>query len=520
MCSWLSTTATSSDRTRQDQYRSDILETTRRSTLDARRTSHPLITMSSVYATEPPTSGRVIFETTHGPLDIQLWCKECPETTRFFLQLCLDDFYRDMVFHRILPNFLIQTGAMRYPDRPVKDIEPYRRKVNAEGALDRRQYEINSRIRFNHRGQIAMAMGVSDDDTDAEVIQPQFFITLDECSHLDGKHVLFGTVTGPTVFNALRIGNCEIDEETQQPVDLSEAPRVKSVKIVENPIHTNLVAQDNVPWREVKVLEKKKKKRKGKFDTNVLSFGDEVEDTFVLQKKEKKKPKQDIRDVEEEKKVPVSPDGALEPLAESEPRVVLPVTTEADAERTAPSTREASMSLRDNEKPKLSALEAQRAKYLKGGKQNKQQREDATMEKLFAFQKKVKKKIASKDTLADKSGLQDNSLASRMARRAAQDLQGSNVSEAVPTYHGQVMDDDGGVEGSSSNWMATRFKCRKHMDLTVGEDKARGGDGRAADDYKVIDEREEGNRRRHDDHRHHNKHKKHRRQEGGDRRGR
>ncbi|EED96366.1 predicted protein, partial [Thalassiosira pseudonana CCMP1335] len=52
----------------------------------------------------------VVFETTHGPIDVNLFCKECPTTTRTFLQLCLDGYYDGMIFHRILSDFLIQTG--------------------------------------------------------------------------------------------------------------------------------------------------------------------------------------------------------------------------------------------------------------------------------------------------------------------------------------------------------------------------------------------------------------------------
>ncbi|EEC51413.1 predicted protein, partial [Phaeodactylum tricornutum CCAP 1055/1] len=157
--------------------------------------------MSSVYATEPATSGRVIFETTHGPLEIQLWCNECPETTRFFLQLCIDGFFDDMLFHRIVPGFLIQTGAMRQSEA-----------VHADYALERRKYELHSRLRFNHRGQVAMALNLDDDhDRNNGDLQPQFFVTLDEAPYLDGKHVLFGTISGPTIFNAIRIGGVEVD---------------------------------------------------------------------------------------------------------------------------------------------------------------------------------------------------------------------------------------------------------------------------------------------------------------------
>jgi len=68
--------------------------------------------MSQVYSIEPPTTGRVVLLTTHGPIDINLWCTECPNATRTFLQLCLDGYYNDCIFHRIIPDFLIQTGLV------------------------------------------------------------------------------------------------------------------------------------------------------------------------------------------------------------------------------------------------------------------------------------------------------------------------------------------------------------------------------------------------------------------------
>ena len=183
--------------------------------------------MSQVYSTEPQTSGQVVFETTHGPLAIHLWCRECPTTCRYFLQLCIDGYYNNLIFHRIIPNFLIQTGDAQYRqgnnnNSDVDEASPYReppsskyrQQHHANDALQRRQYELNSRIRFNHRGQVAMAMGIEDSEDDEEDstvanLQPQFFITLDEASHLDGKHVCFGGISGPTMFNAIRIGQID-----------------------------------------------------------------------------------------------------------------------------------------------------------------------------------------------------------------------------------------------------------------------------------------------------------------------
>lgn len=282
--------------------------------------------MSQVYSTEPQTSGSVVFETTHGPLSIHLWCKECPYTVRFFLQLCIDGFYDNLVFHRIVPNFLIQTGDSRYRqngdntgsnnnDENETDASPwkqppspkYREQHQAGQALSRRQYELNSRIRFNHRGQIAMALGIEDNDNDSEDkslvrLQPQFFVTLDEASHLDGKHVCFGGITGPTIFNALRIGQTDIfhnesdetDHRNFQPRIVSEAPRILRTKIVQIDLPPTLPVlaptQDIsiLPWKIDPTIgttttskdgkKRKKKNRKGVKNINLLSFGEEMEE--------------------------------------------------------------------------------------------------------------------------------------------------------------------------------------------------------------------------------------------------
>lgn len=309
--------------------------------------------MSQVYSTEPQTSGQVVFETTHGPISIHLWCKECPYTTRYFLQLCIDGYYNNLIFHRIVPNFLIQTGDAHYRqpqnqqqkqqsssssninDDPYRQPPPprYREQHNSIQAYERRRYELNSRIRFNHRGQIAMAIGIEDDDTnnnntsrshddynDSEVprLQPQFFITLDTAAHLDGKHVCFGGVSGPTIFNALRMGQTDVYEEGEgqqtgsssqsfslayQPRLLHEAPRILRTKVISVDLPSTVpplvptIEPPILPWNVVVdpngstttdgnknrndvvdgTQRKKKKVRKGVKNVNLLSFGNDEE---------------------------------------------------------------------------------------------------------------------------------------------------------------------------------------------------------------------------------------------------
>jgi peptidyl-prolyl cis-trans isomerase SDCCAG10 len=524
--------------------------------------------MSSIYATEPPTSGRVIFETSYGPLELSLWCKECPTATKLFLQLCLDGFYENMIFHRIVPNFLIQTGALRQPAEPNMSsgdgMEGYRKAVGAEEALERRKYEVHSRLRFNHRGQLAMALGVSDEDDTAD-LQPQFFITLDEAPYLDGKHVLFGTVSGPTVFNALRIGSSEVDESSNQPVDLEHAPRIKSVKIVDNPVHTDLVPQHIVPWRVAKSESdkpKKKKKRKGKLDINVLSFGDELDDGETAPGIKSshdvlgsKTPSKKVDEETAEYARPTSSDDHNEPVVQKRkrPRVEekqqerdqesAPImysktqakTTTVESTSTYDSIPEptrdtpaasdgiARGEVQEEEKKSskaISIVELRRSKYMNKGQASKKQREENTLAKLMAFQSKVKDQAVAGKADSRKGG-NENSLASRMARRAHEAAEGTNDrDEGGPTYHGQVLESDDEEQGTS-DWMGTSFKCRKHMDHQARDSGEVGGDGRSMDDYLVLDpSQKEGNDRGHDrghtrsDHKHHKAHRRDKKDSG------
>lgn len=52
----------------------------------------------------------MLLSTTAGELEIELWSKEAPLACRNFIQLCLEDYYKDTVFHRVIPGFIAQGG--------------------------------------------------------------------------------------------------------------------------------------------------------------------------------------------------------------------------------------------------------------------------------------------------------------------------------------------------------------------------------------------------------------------------
>mmetsp|Transcript_40255 Transcript_40255/g.73672 ORF Transcript_40255/g.73672 Transcript_40255/m.73672 type:complete len:591 (-) Transcript_40255:31-1803(-) len=497
--------------------------------------------MSQVYSTEPGTTGRVVVDTTHGPIDINLWCKECPTTTRTFLQLCLDGYYDGMIFHRVLGDFLIQTGLTRNESlvgtTPAVEMDGYLRQStavppsssNVPGdalGLDRKKLELNPRIRFNHRGQVAMALPLDDstsaentDEEEVAMLRYQFFVTLDEAPFLDAKHVVFGTIAGATMFNGLRIGRTDADEQSGIPTDMKDCPpRITSVKVDYHPFEDLVITADKkIPWKDTKksaggkeqkgnVMEKRRKKRKGKRDLNVLSFGDEERDydgvanksskggsmlsshdvlsnesKFLSSKvdadvdkrskeknKSKKEPESKMNNDNDEKRQKASPE--MEPSSngntkESSNKVHTMHENNETGKDESKIGRSTSKEDRNHKSSKstqlkgIGAVEARRAKYLKSGtgssanKKERLKREGDTMAKLFAFKTKVLETKGSKKD-GDGNGKAkkhpaDDSLASRMAKRVTQteeeeDLRNEkeDAFAAMPGYSGQVNADE------------------------------------------------------------------------------
>ncbi|RSH92409.1 Peptidyl-prolyl isomerase cwc27 [Saitozyma podzolica] len=150
--------------------------------------------MSNLYVTEPATNGKVIVDTTAGEIEVELWGKEAPKAVRNFLQLAMEGYYDGVIFHRIVPGFIIQTGDPTGTGTGGDSIygEPF-------------QDETHGRLRFNRRGLMGMAnRGKRNTNTS------QFFFTLDRADELTNKHTLFGRIQGDTIYN---IGQLDIDEE-------------------------------------------------------------------------------------------------------------------------------------------------------------------------------------------------------------------------------------------------------------------------------------------------------------------
>ncbi|EPS44494.1 hypothetical protein H072_1533 [Dactylellina haptotyla CBS 200.50] len=215
--------------------------------------------MASSYNIEPQPSGKVLLKTSSGDIEIELWTKECPLASRNFLQLCLDDYYVNTIFHRLVPGFIIQGG------------DPTGTGHGGEAIYDGGLFadEFNSRLRFNRRGLVGMANSGRKDDNGS-----QFFFTLGETPELTGKNTMFGRVVGDTLYNVMKMGQLELESgESERPL---YPPKILGCEILVNPFN-------DMTKKEVKVSsagkdEKKvakKKKPKGK---QMLSFADGEEE--------------------------------------------------------------------------------------------------------------------------------------------------------------------------------------------------------------------------------------------------
>jgi cyclophilin family peptidyl-prolyl cis-trans isomerase len=117
---------------------------------------------------------RAIIETTHGTIVLELYPDEAPKTVENFVTLAKKGFYNEIVFHRVIPSFMVQTGDPTGTGRggPGYTFDD----------------EISPNLRHDGPGVVSMA------NAGPNTNGSQFFITLAATQWLDGKHAIFGRV--------------------------------------------------------------------------------------------------------------------------------------------------------------------------------------------------------------------------------------------------------------------------------------------------------------------------------------
>ena len=132
------------------------------------------------------------FHTSRGDFDVSLLAAEAPLTVNNFVFLAGEGFYDGVLFHRVIKNppFMVQGGDPTGTGR---------------GGPGYRFDDERSALALRHEGPGTLSMANAGPNTNGS----QFFITHIATPHLNGKHAVFGRVSGDgqTVVNAIQQGD-------------------------------------------------------------------------------------------------------------------------------------------------------------------------------------------------------------------------------------------------------------------------------------------------------------------------
>lgn len=150
-----------------------------------------ILVFSSLLFSQKPT--KVVLETSLGKIILEIYEDKAPETAKNFLKYVDEKFYDGTIFHRVIPNFVIQGGGF---DKEMKEKNTYPAiKNEADNGLS------------NLRGTIAMAR-----TSDPHSATSQFFINLVDNKNLDFKDKNSGRGWGYAVFGKVIEGMDVVDK--------------------------------------------------------------------------------------------------------------------------------------------------------------------------------------------------------------------------------------------------------------------------------------------------------------------
>jgi peptidyl-prolyl cis-trans isomerase B (cyclophilin B) len=150
-----------------------------------------------------------IIQTNHGPIHVELFPDDAPKTVNNFVKLANDGFYDRVIFHRVIPDFMIQGG------------DPTGTGSGGPG------YSFEDEFNDHKVERGALAMANAGPNTNGS----QFFIVTTEAAPwLDDKHTVFGRVTE---------GMDVVDKISELPRDAGDKPHddvvMESVSVADGP---------------------------------------------------------------------------------------------------------------------------------------------------------------------------------------------------------------------------------------------------------------------------------------------
>lgn len=205
-----------------------------------------------------PTTAKVVLNTKRGALTIELWAKETPETSRRFLEKCIDKTLIEYEFkngeEKVVAESLGSNDGKTEPTLPL---------------------EAHSRLKFGERGMLYADQGSKRQDNSLS----RWFVTTDERPELNQRVTLFGRVVSDPMYVLRQLGEAgpakieSVDIVEPYFDDLPEPPVEESKEEVGEPKkRTVKVVYDE---EEEPVLELKKPKKQTKAEDKEESQGDD-----------------------------------------------------------------------------------------------------------------------------------------------------------------------------------------------------------------------------------------------------
>ena len=146
--------------------------------------------------------------TNHGAIEVELFDDDAPKTVENFRKLAGDGFYEGVVFHRVIPDFMIQGG------------DPTGTGMGGPG------YTFEDEFNDHKVERGALAMANAGPNTNGS----QFFIvTTSAAPWLDGKHTVFGKVTdGMDAVDSIEKSDTDANDKPREPAVIERVELVES----------------------------------------------------------------------------------------------------------------------------------------------------------------------------------------------------------------------------------------------------------------------------------------------------
>jgi peptidylprolyl isomerase domain and WD repeat-containing protein 1 len=159
---------------------------------------------------KPFLGSQAIIQTTMGDVHVRLFYEECPKTVENFVIHSKNGYYDNLLFHRVIKGFMVQTGD------PKGD-------GTGGDSIWGGHFDDEFHRTLKHDRPFTVSMANAGPNTNGS----QFFITTVPCPWLDGKHTVFGRVfKGMDVVQDIE--NVKTDESEKPLMDV----KIITIKIV------------------------------------------------------------------------------------------------------------------------------------------------------------------------------------------------------------------------------------------------------------------------------------------------